>query len=228
MGGRARLPRGMRWPRTPKGKVPLSFVATIDLAQAGAFAPLPTDGTLTVFYDGGSSDEFSDLRGTTSVTWSEAGTRFRAVGNPWRGRSPEWHDRKPQYVAGLPMPIAGEAQNVADELGEEPGWDHLVGTMNTLVSTVLPTGNQLLGASRDVQYRPVVAEIPYWLREAPRRTRRAYSAGERAGRGWIMLAQFYGTEDMSFGDAGALNLVIPKVDLEKRRFDRVLGILQSH
>jgi len=45
------------------------------------------------------------------------------------------------------------------------------------------------------------------------------------GEDWTQLAQFESVDGLLFGDAGALYLVIPEVDLYAARFDRVMGIM---
>ncbi len=87
--------------------------------------------------------------------------------------------------------------------------------------------HQLLGSSRDVQ-GPVLEEIPYWFDQVFADTRDRYSASERAGEDWVLLAQFDAREHVMFGDAGSLYYVMPRADLEARRFDRVFGIMQCH
>ena len=42
----------------------------------------------------------------------------------------------------------------------------------------------------------------------------------------MLLGQIESAGGLDFGDAGALYLVIPRVDLEARRFDRVIGDIQ--
>ncbi|CAN5209552.1 hypothetical protein BH20ACT16_BH20ACT16_16250 [soil metagenome] len=79
--------------------------------------------------------------------------------------------------------------------------------------------------SRDVQ-GPVLDEIAYWFDEGFSASRDDFSEAELAGEGWLLLAQLESTGELLFGDMGALYLVIPRTDLEARRFDRVLGIMQ--
>ena len=42
----------------------------------------------------------------------------------------------------------------------------------------------------------------------------------------MLLGQIESTDELMFGDAGALYLVIPQIDLAAERFHRVVGIMQ--
>jgi len=88
-----------------------------------------------------------------------------------------------------------------------------------------PDEHQLLGRSRDIQ-GPVLDEVAMWLDGSFPETRARYDAAELRGAGWTLLAQFESVDGLLFGDAGALYLVIPEVDLNAARFDRVMGIMQ--
>lgn len=123
-------------------------------------------------------------------------------------------------LTGLLMPVLGEYEHIEvhdrDRDALYAVYDHVS----------LQCSHQLLGSSRDIQ-GPVLDEIPYWFEQGFEATRRDYSASELAGEGWMLLAQIDATDDLMFGDLGSLYLVIPEADLHARRFDRVLGIMQT-
>ncbi len=85
--------------------------------------------------------------------------------------------------------------------------------------------HQLLGISRDIQ-GPVLEEVPYWFTEGFPATRERYSEAELRGEGWTLLAQFASSHELMFGDMGDLYYVLPSADLQARRFDRTMGIMQ--
>ena len=214
IGGPPQLPPGIDWPRDPDGR-PLTFIATIDLGENPPLDPLPERGTLLVFWSERYFElERMDFRVATRVFWVPDRVQ------PVEARTPEGaaeYDAVP--LSGVPMPVLGELEHI--EVPERDS-DALFAVYDGLSYQY---SHQLLGASRDIQ-GPVLDEIPYWFEQGYEETRRDYTAEELAGEGWMLLAQIDSTGDLMFGDVGSLYLVIPETDLNARRFDRILGIMQ--
>jgi uncharacterized protein YwqG len=212
IGGPGLLPAGVEWPIGPDGH-PLSFIAAFALQDLPALDPLPDSGTLLVYW----SERYfewprMDFRLATRVFWVD--------GSAVPAAQPEGlRQYVPVPLHGARMPIVGELDLIAVTDGFEDAffeaWDELVELHH----------HQLLGTSRDVQ-GPVLNEIGYWFDQGEPRTRADYSDAELAGDGWRLLGQIDSTDDLLFGDAGALYLVIPEADLMDRRLDRVMGIMQ--
>ena len=214
IGGAPELPDGVDWPVDHEGE-PLTFVARVDLGELPKLAPLPDGGTLLVFW----SERFHewdrmDFRVATRVFWLEPGEQPVPAATP---DGAEAYEAVP--LTGAPLPVLGELERI--ELGDEDG-DALASADDELMDVYR---HHLLGRSRDVQ-GPVLSEIPYWFEQGFPETRQDFTEDELAGEGWLLLAQFESTGRLMFGDAGALYLVIPRGDLDARRFDRVIGIMQ--
>jgi hypothetical protein len=217
IGGEAELPPGESWPLDPDGR-PFTFVARIAFADLPPLAPLPADGTLLIFWNLQYFErDRMDFRAATRVFHVPAGSDPVAVGAPPAGAG------TPAAVPlrGVVAPILGNWEEVdvpTDD--EEPAY-----LAQEDLNHALGFGHQLLGTSRDIQ-GPVLGEIAYWFREGYPESRAGYSDAEQAGEGWVLLAQLGSTDDLMFGDAGALYVVIPAADLDARRFDRAIGIMQ--
>lgn len=224
LGGRALLPAGVAWPRSPGGRA-LTFVAQVDLAELPPAPPLPRRGRLAFYWD---LDGILHPDGQDTAT----GTRvyYVAPGAPAdRPRPPRGAEASPaRPLRGTPQPFPGEASAVAGELGDGPATDALVDAMNDLSATGVYT-HHLLGASLDVQ-GPALGEILHGLRTgATAATRTRYSADElRDPRRWVLLAQFEEDDELHLADAGALYYAVPAADLRAGRFDRAVAIVQSH
>ncbi len=206
IGGPALLPPGQEWPHKLDGR-PLSFLAALDLAALGAFAPLPTSGTLLVYID---FDEFGDLDFVD-------GTRvFHAPDAPVPATAPEGaYAVDAIALSGVRTLVPGSVEDLPD--GAYDAWDALW----------RGPFHQLLGTSFDVQ-GPVLDEIAYWFGTFGPDIQQRFTDEERAGEGWSLLGQIDSTADLMFGDAGAVYLAIPDVDLAAGRFERVMGIMQCH
>ena len=203
IGGPALLPPDEEWPNTADGR-PLSFLAALDLAALGSYAPLPTSGTLLVYCD----VDFEDMDFVD-------GTRvFHVPGAPVPATAPD--DACTVDAIGL----TGARTLVPGSQDELP--DRASGTWDQLWSGPF---HQLLGTSFDVQ-GPVLDEIEYWFGTFGPDTRQRFTDEERAGTGWSLLGQIDSTGDLVFGDAGTVYLTIPDADLTAGRFDRVMGIMQ--
>lgn len=203
IGGPALLPPGQEWPHTSDGR-PLSFLAALDLAALGAFAPLPASGTLLVYCD----VEFEDLDFVD-------GTRvFHVPGSPVPATAPDGASTADAIgLTGVRTLVPGSPEELPEAASD--AWDELWSG----------PCHQLLGTSFDVQ-GPVLDEIEYWFGTFGPDSRQRFSEEERTGTGWTLLGQIDSTEGLMFGDAGALYLTIPDADLAAGRFDRVMGIMQ--
>jgi uncharacterized protein YwqG len=194
----------------------MTFIAEFDFDELPALAPLPDNGRLLVYWSEHSFElDRIDFRAATRVFWVPR----RAT--PVEAQTPEGateYERVP--LTGALMPILGSYEALLGPDGEDD--DALFDAYDSAMSLYK---HQLLGPSRDIQ-GPVLEEVSYWLERGDAAARDDYSASEVAGEGWTLLAQIDSTGELMFGDAGALYLVIPEVDLELRRFDRVMGIMQ--
>jgi Domain of unknown function (DUF1963) len=229
LGGPAMLADGATWPMNERRGRPLSHLATLDLAQLGAPEPLPADGHLVLSFDiegmeNDRTDAFMDIAASADARWIPAGAAVREAAAP----KPAVRYPRLSLVGATTLIIGGwdfgsfPASTAKTSLRAE---DYAIG-----VASGAYTRDQLLGASQDIQ-GPVADEISYWFKETSTpKTRRPYSASERKGKGWTLLAQVGGadTDEMMFADGGNVSFLIPTIDLAARRFDRVVGILQSY
>lgn len=216
LGGPALLPEGEAWPSAPE-EHPMGFIGLVDLGELPDLDPLPKDGTLLVFWDH-MYWELSkmDFVAATRVFYVAAGGRTTQAEPP-----DDEYAFGPIPLSGHLMPVLGELDNVevpeADEDAFYEASDEVVRVYE----------HSLLGSSRDVQ-GPVLEEIAYWFGEHVfPETAERFTEEERDGKGWALLGQIEEAEGLVFGDAGALYLLIPEADLRERRFDRVMGIVQS-
>jgi uncharacterized protein YwqG len=214
LGGQPLLPAGTAWPRDPDGR-PLTFIAAIDFAELPDLDPLPTDGTLLVFWNHAFFEmERMDFVAATKVFYLPAGGAVEAHDPP----DPDYAFG-PVPLVGFPIPVLGELDPAAATAEDE---DSFYEASDALL---MAYQHQLLGTSRDVQ-GPVLEEVSYWFDTGFPHTRERYNDAELRGEDWVLLAQIEETEGLTFGDAGALYLVMPRADLLARRFDRVMGIMQ--
>ena len=133
-------------------------------------------------------------------------------------------------LRGAAMPIAGEPGLVAEELRGQPDLGKLTKAMDKLKGRGLYP-HHVLGAPIEVQ-GPVLKGMPGffnptlgYLSEA---SRERFTPAERDAGEWVLLAQIEEQDDLVIGDGGVLYFVILKRDLEAQRFDRVIGIMDSH
>lgn len=214
IGGAPQLPEGTDWPRDRDGE-PFSFIAAIDLDEMPGLDPLPPDGTLLVYWSERYFEfERMDFLEATRVFWVAREEGLAPATAP---------EGAPSYesvpLSGGLMPILGGFEDVRLASDEEDAWYEAVDELTGLHQ------HQLLGASRDVQ-GPVLGEVAYWFDNGWPESREGFSDAELAGEGWMLLGQIESTGELMFGDAGALYLLILRDDLDARRFDRVLGIMQ--
>jgi hypothetical protein len=133
-------------------------------------------------------------------------------------------------LRGRVLAIAGEQNLVARELADDPD-DRLVRAMNELMLAGMYSSYHLLGTSLDIQDSPVNV-VPYMLDPREGWTtaagRARFADDEIDPARWRLLAEIGETRDLILGDGGVLYFLIPEKDLAARRFDRVIGILDSH
>lgn len=217
LGGEPLLPEAEEWPKDPGGR-PLGFIALVDLSELPDLEPLPSDGTLLVFWD----HQFFELDKMDFV----AATR---VFHLEPGAPSTTHDPPDAHDAFGPIPLSGHLMPILGELDDfevpDADEDHFYDASDEVTRVY---EHSLAGRSRDVQ-SPVLGEIAYWFDgHVYPETAERFTEEERNGKGWVLLAQFEEAEGLEFGDVGALYLCIPEADLRERRFDRVMGIMQSH
>ena len=216
LGGDALLPAGEPWPRSPDDR-PLSFVAALDLAAVPTLPPLPAAGVLLVFFDLSFHEpERMDFVAATRVFLVPPGQALVPAAPP-DGAEHEAPDALSAAV--MPFPRTQGRLEEDDVPEGVPGYE-LEDALADL------QGDRLLGAERPIQ-GPVLEEVAYWFDEGYPATRERFSASELAGEGWAFLAQLGTVGGPDFAAAGALYLVLPRVDLEAGRFDRVMGIVQG-
>ena len=196
IGGPGQLPPGIDWPLDPDGQ-PLTFISTIDFEEHPKLAPLPDHGVLLVFWSDNYFEwEREDFGTATRVFWVPP--RVAPVDAPTPAGAEEY-DAVP--LTGVSMPVLGTWQNIKLRSRDYDALNDAFEELDEIYD------HQLLGASRDHQ-NPVL------------------ESRELTGEGRMLLAQLESTDDLVFGDVGALFLVIREADLDARRFDRVVGIMQ--
>ena len=91
--------------------------------------------------------------------------------------------------------------------------------------------HHLLGAPVEIQ-GPVLERMPDLFDAdnealAPESRARCMPAERASADEWMLLAQIEEQDDLVTADGGVLYFIIPRTDLEARRFDRVIGIIDS-
>jgi uncharacterized protein YwqG len=216
LGGSPLLPEELEWP-TWDGHGPLSFIGAIDCGALPAKdldIPLPEDGALLFFYfDGQIDDSAEELDDWTPATDTEKATlgarvlyvpafdhpAFRAAfGDPYDPASPH-------------SALAGDDFDAAvDEVREGRSPNH-----------------QIAGYTSPVQgsVENEAARAAY-----PVKDEQALAARAALAEQLVLLAQIDSDDsnEMSWGDAGALFWLIRREDLAAGRFDAALFTWQSH
>ncbi|MEH3052749.1 MAG: DUF1963 domain-containing protein [Patulibacter minatonensis] len=229
LGGDAPLLPGEAWPVNRRNQDPMTLVAVFDLAELHAPLPLPPDGRLVLFWDAVGADKGSDawldVAANASVRWLAPEVSTVDVPVP----AAAW-PFAPVSVKGVVTPIIG---GIDFQLGEPlPGSARSVAIVDDMIfpfAHAAYSSDQLLGASQDIQ-GPVLEEIAYWFRHTSNADSRArYTADERKGKGWSLLAQVASTggKDFRIDDYGNVSFAVPTADLYARRFDRAVAIFQS-
>jgi hypothetical protein len=228
LGGDPVLPAGAAWPGDPTG-LPFRFVGAVDFAELPHMEPLPRAGTLALFWafnwgEGGGAK--MDYVAATRAYFIPPGTPTSSPTAP-AATFPVTY--KP--LRATRVPIAGDPNLVADELEGSADAERVFAAMNEVRGRgIYP--HHLLGTPIEVQ-GPVLAGMPAFFDpkhdNVSAASRERYSAAERKSADeWTLLAQIEGQDDLVIADGGALYFVIPRKDLEARRFDRVIGIMDSH
>jgi hypothetical protein len=228
LGGRPVLPAGEPWPRSANGN-PFTLIAVFDFAKLPHLVPLPRRGTLALYWNG----HWVEEPGGGEMDFVAA-TRAYYVPPGGAVDHPEAPEESWPFAAipldGTVAPIAGDPGVVADEIKGRPDADALLEAMNDVMSAGLYP-HHLLGAPIEVQ-GPVLAGMPSFFDPkfdylAPA-SRERFTAAERESGDWMLLAQIGEDEGLVIADGGELYFVILRSDLEARRFDRVIGIMDSH
>jgi hypothetical protein len=177
---------------------PLAFIAAFDFAELPHLDPLPRDGTLALYVDLYPSSDIDFVKGTRAYYLPPGAEIVRK--RPPRETFPI--DFEP--LRGDTAAIAGDPFLVADEIKGRPDADTAFKAMNDLQAAgVYP--HHLLGAPIEIQ--------DSMMRGMP---------------GYVLLAQINETKDLMIADGGDILFMAPREDVEARRFDRVVGIWESH
>jgi len=223
LGGPPVLPAGERWPTAADGDK-FTFVGALDFAELPRMDPLPTEGTLALYWNrewGGKGEGKMDFVAATRAFYLEPGDRTSEPKPP--ANTPQI-TYKP--LRGAAMPIAGDPKLLREELKGRPDLGKLDKAMDELDRHGLYP-HHVLGSPIEVQ-RPVLRGMPAffnptlgYLSEA---SRDRFTAAERDAGEWVLLAQLNQQDDFVIDGGGSLFFVILEQDLEARRFDRVVGI----
>ncbi|MEU4626651.1 YwqG family protein [Actinoplanes sp. NPDC023801] len=239
LGGAPALPVGMEWPRTRAGR-PLGFIASIDLARVpirDLDVPLPTDGTLLLFYRDPSEDPYevfgiSDPEpedqpptgyvvfvpaGTQTTPWTEAGaTLYPEVGltgdliatGPRRG-----HPALEQALAEL---SDADREFVTGTTRRVEFWDELSRRSR------LP--GHLLGGYAHAWQEPVEFEAAWMRLDAASPDSVTAVLGE--AQHWTSLVQLDSGNDADMMWFGSLYWMMRRDDIAAARFDAATSIFQ--
>lgn len=229
IGGPPLLPPGEGWPQSDGH--PFTFVAAIDFAELPQTEALPRAGTLALYWNFNWVEGPQEGPGHMDFV---AGTRayFFAPGAPVAQPDPPRSSfpvgRLP--LRGVVMPFAGEPGLVAQEVEGRPDREKLFAAMNDLTAAGLYP-HHLLGAPIEVQ-GPVLAGMPAFFdpkqEYLTEESRARFTAAERDAGEWVLLAQLNEDKGFVIADGGVLHFVILRSDLAAGRFDRVVGIMESH
>ena len=226
LGGTALLPRGVPWPENGSGK-PFSFIGAFDLGDLPHVEPLPDRGTLAFYWDFHWIDEPGDMDfvAATRVYFLEPGA---AADHPEPPREAYPFDEIP--LRGTRTAVAGDPFLVAEAIEGRPDDGKVLAAMNALMQAGFFT-HRLLGAPNEIQ-GPVLDGMPFFF--DPKRkyltdeSRERFTPAEREHGEWVLLAQIEEGAGLVIADGGILHFVILRSDLEARRFDRVIGMMESH
>ena len=226
IGGTPVLPRGEQWPTSASGN-PFTFVAAFDLGDLPQLDPLPREGTLALYWNFGWMDEGGgdmDYVASTRAYLVEPGEETHPAAP--RQSAPI----AAQPLRGTRAALAGDPFLVADEVEGHGDRERLSAAMDALMEAGLYT-HRLLGAPNEIQ-GPVLRDMRFYF--DPKRgylsgaSRERFTPAEREHGDWVLLAQLEETEDFVIADGGVLHFVILRSDLEAGRFDRVVGMMESH
>ena len=228
LGGQPVLPAGEPWPRSAKGK-PFTLIAVFDFSRLPHLEPLPQQGTLALYWNLNwfeePGDGEMDFVAATRAYYVPPGG---ATDHP--SAPAESYPFGPISLDGTVTPIAGDPNLVAEEIKGRRDANALYKAMDDVMTAGLYP-HHLLGAPIEVQ-GPVLAGMPAYFDPkfkylAPE-SRERFTAAERESGDWMLLAQISEDEGLTIADGGELYFVILRSDLAARRFDRVVGIMDSH
>lgn len=230
LGGQPVLPAGEPWPTAETGH-PFSFVVAFDFADVPHLDPLPREGTLALYWNFHWNEVPQDSPGrmdyvaATRAYFFPPGARVAHPDPPG-----ESYPMDLEPLRGVAMPIPGEPNRVAEEIGDSPDRRALFDAMNELAGAGLYP-HHLLGAPIEIQ-GPVLDGMSTLFdpeREfLTERSRARFTAAERNSDDWVLLAQINEDAGLVIADGGVLHFVILRSDLEAQRFDRVIGVMESH
>jgi hypothetical protein len=228
IGGRPVLPAGERWPTSKRG-YPFTFIGAFDLAELPRLDPLPHKGTLVLYWNLHWFEEPDagemDFVAATRVYHLPPGA---PVHHPDAPEEAFPLDATP--LRGVKMPVAGDPGIVAREIKGRPDEDELIAAMNDLSYAGLYP-NHLLGAPIEVQ-SPVLEWLPSFFdpkyRYVSAKSRARFTRAERESGDWVLLAQINEEHGLVIADGGVIHFLILRKDLDAGRFDRVVGIMESH
>jgi hypothetical protein len=222
IGGAPVLPVGVDWPRGRDGW-PHRFIGAFDLGRLPALAPLPSRGVLLLYRSFTLSPEaFDDALGNTRVFWTQDPARLVPVAEPPPSEDPAIGEVP---LTGAVMPIVGELDRLRRELDAAESLAQAAAVQRA-TGPPLFGDHRLLGAPRAVQ-DTVLGEIPLHIASFSEEGRARYS--DVPDGGWIQLAEIHEEppDGLYIGDGGSLYFVMPREDLERRRFNRAFAIMQS-
>jgi uncharacterized protein YwqG len=231
LGGLPDLPGDVHWPEW-KGR-PLSFVAQIDLEEAGEYLPpgiLPDSGLLSFFADaeGEATGPYPDDAGGWRVLWFPAEGLVRR--EPPRGPEPRaFAACAVEMAADLSLP---GHESALRRLGIETD-DELASEAMEVFENPSGARHQLLGFAHGITGDPAL-DCQNALGGVYRRGRPGFDAARarevEAGAGeWRLLLELASDDeaDMSWSDVGSLYFMLRDEDLRARRFDHAWMTLQS-
>lgn len=228
IGGRPVLPAGEPWPTSSGG--PFKFIGAFDLAELPHLKPLPAKGTLALYWNVAHwfEDEGPgkmDFVAATRAYYLPPGARVTRPVAP-----EESYPLDVTPLRGIAMPIAGDPNLVFDEIEGRADADGAIEAMNDLSHAGLYP-NHLLGAPIEIQ-GPVLEGMRSFFDPKfgylSEQSRARFTRAEREAGDWILLAQINEEHGLTISDGGTIHFVILRRDLEARRFDRVVGIMESH
>jgi Domain of unknown function (DUF1963) len=229
IGGQALLPDGVAWPIASTGN-PMSFVAAFDFAELPPLDPLPRTGTLVVYWNFSWFDAPRDVPGQMDMLRA---TRTYWLADGDGATRPEAPDGagsiRPTPLRGTLAPVPGEATRVATKLGDAVDARSLFEAMNDLSAAGFFGSHRILGASQDIQWTPLDA-FPSVLGSDlfSDESRARFSPEELRDTEWLMLGQLNQRDGLIIADGGSIYLLMLARDLAARRFDRIVGWMDSH
>jgi len=206
-------------------------VAAFDFAELPRLDPLPHEGTLALYWNfywyevPHDAAAKMDYVAATRAYYFAPGDR---VVHPEPPRDSYPIEFNP--LRGLAVAVAGEPGLVAREIEGRSDSQALFDAMNELAAAGLYP-HHLLGAPIEIQgpvldgMRSLFDPKHQYLTE---QSRSRFTAAERNSGDWLLLAQIDEDDGLVIADGGVLHFVMLRSDLAARRFDRVIGVMESH